>query len=170
MQQMRECAYICVSVHPQVRVSCVFTNFPFFWESQDGDLAIAPPLHPLPPIAGFSFAYFVVVLLWRFCWHYRKCFIALPLHLLPSLSLHLHASLSRMHMCNAFSQKLNATLRRRDSIAWLMLIICYSTGEKRWKMQENGKNRSGKHTHIFWKTRTWDVQLLAISGRTAPKK
>jgi len=25
---MRECACICVSVHPQVRVSCVFTNFP----------------------------------------------------------------------------------------------------------------------------------------------
>jgi len=164
---MRECASVrrCVSVHPQVRVSCVFTNFPFFWESQDGDLAIAPspPPHAFPCLLCCRSSL-------AFCWHYQKCFIALPLQLLPSLSAPpLPVSLPRMHMCSAFSRKIKCNIAspRLNCVVNANYLLFH----RREAAENAGKREKQKwKTHIFWKTRTWDVQLLAISGRTAPKK
>jgi len=167
---MRECASVrvCVTVYLCIHKFEYLVFLPI--SPSSGKAKMATSLSPPPRLPLLFLAHFVVVLLWRFVDITKNVLSHCRCSCCRLFLRRLYPSPSPACTCAAhFPEKLNATLRRRDSIAWLMLIICYSTGEKRRKMQENGKNRSGKHTY-FWKTRTWDVQLLAISGRTAPKK
>jgi len=74
-----------------------------------------------------------------------------------------HAHVQRIFRkikCNIASPRLNCVVNAN-----------YLLFHRREAAENAGKREKQKwKTHIFWKTRTWDVQLLAISGRTAPKK